>query len=191
MENIMTNPTANSAEATFGAGCFWCIEAVFNDLQGVQSVESGYSGGKLKNPTYKEVCSGLTGHAEVARIVFDPEVVSFKELLEVFWKVHDPTTLNRQGNDIGTQYRSVVFYHNEEQKTLAEHYKAELDAAGAYPDPIVTEISPLSNYFPAEDYHQNYFADNPNQPYCALVVRPKVEKFRKAFSNKLKTVASE
>ena len=176
----------NLAEATFGAGCFWCVEACFADLNGVISVTSGYSGGHKKNPTYKEVCDGLTGHAEIARIVYDPELISFAELLEVFWFVHDPTTLNRQGNDIGTQYRSVIFYHNQAQKDIAELYKTKLNESDVYDSPVVTEISPLVNYYPAEDYHQNYFANNPNQPYCAAVVRPKVEKFRKVFADKLK-----
>ncbi|MEM6799853.1 MAG: peptide-methionine (S)-S-oxide reductase MsrA [Bacteroidota bacterium] len=174
------------ARATLGAGCFWCIEAVFQNLQGVESVVSGYMGGRIKNPTYKEVCSGLTGHAEVAQIKFDPEILSFKELLEVFWKTHDPTTLNRQGNDVGTQYRSAIFFHDEEQKDLAEHYKKELDASGYYQDPIVTEISPAVEFYVAEDYHQNYFNDNGSQPYCNFVIRPKVEKFKQVFADKLK-----
>jgi peptide-methionine (S)-S-oxide reductase len=173
-------------EATFGAGCFWCVEACFADMKGVISVTSGYSGGHKKAPTYQEVCEGTTGHAEIARVVYDPAQISFEELLEVFWFVHDPTQLNRQGNDIGTQYRSVIFYHDEEQKELAELYKQKLDESGAYEKPVVTEISPLINYYPAEDYHQNYFANNPNQPYCAAVVRPKVEKFRKVFADRLK-----
>lgn len=172
--------------ATFGAGCFWCVEAVFLELQGVTDVQSGYSGGKIKNPSYKEVCAGVTGHAEVTRISYDPQLVSFDELLEVFWQVHDPTTLNRQGGDVGTQYRSVVFYHDDEQRQKAEHYMAELDKSGAWPNPIVTEISPLINYYPAEDYHQNYFALHPEQAYCKMVVGPKVDKFRKAFRHKLK-----
>lgn len=172
--------------ATFGAGCFWCVEACFADLKGVISVTSGYSGGHKKNPTYKEVCEGTTGHAEVACIVFDPAIISFEELLEVFWFVHDPTTLNRQGNDIGTQYRSVVFYHSDEQKRLAELYKNKLNESGAFDSPVVTEISPLKNYYAAEDYHQNYFENNPENPYCNAVVRPKVEKFRKVFKDRLK-----
>lgn len=173
--------------ATFGAGCFWCVEAVFQRLEGVEKVESGYAGGTVENPTYKQVCTGSTNHAEVLRIVFDPKKITFDELLEVFWKIHDPTTLNRQGEDVGTQYRSVVFYHNDKQKELAEKYKAALDAEGAFSKPIVTEISPLTNYYPAEDYHQNYFNENGNSnPYCSIVVRPKVEKFEKVFKNKLK-----
>jgi peptide-methionine (S)-S-oxide reductase len=192
-----TNPTAMSKEpattansnidtATFGAGCFWCVEAVFQRLNGVISVKSGYSGGSVKNPSYKEVCAGTTGHAEVAQITYDKTVVSFDELLEVFWKTHDPTTLNRQGNDFGTQYRSAVFYHNEEQKKLAEKYKEEINKSGAYPNPVITEISPLINFYPAEDYHQNYFNQNGSEGYCRYVIQPKVEKFEKIFKNKLK-----
>ncbi len=172
--------------ATFGAGCFWCVEAVFQNLEGVVSVASGYEGGKISKPTYKEVCSGLTGHAEVLRVVYNPEVISFKDLLEVFWKTHDPTTLNRQGNDAGTQYRSVIFYHNEEQKKLAEKYKSELNAAGAYDKPIVTEISPTSIFYQAEDYHQNYYNQNGSEPYCTYVIQPKVDKMKKVFGHKLK-----
>ena len=172
--------------ATFGAGCFWCVEAVYQNLKGVETVESGYVGGKISNPTYKEVCSGLTGHAEVCRITYDPKVVTYKELLEVFWKVHDPTTLNQQGNDRGTQYRSVVFYYNDEQRKEAEFYKAELDKSGAYNGKIVTEISPMAPFYKAEDYHQNYFNQNGDQPYCVFVVKPKVDKFKKAFAGKVK-----
>lgn len=183
-ENVKTE---GLAQATFGAGCFWCVEAVFQRLEGVLKVESGYSGGSAKNPSYKDVCSGLTGHVEVCRITYDPIKVKFDELLEVFWKTHDPTTLNRQGNDVGTQYRSVVFYHDENQKALAEKYKAELTASGAYDAPIVTAIEPLKNYYPAEDYHQNYYNQNgDSQPYCMLVVRPKVDKFEKVFKDKMK-----
>ncbi|WP_187263450.1 peptide-methionine (S)-S-oxide reductase MsrA [Pontibacter beigongshangensis] len=172
--------------ATFGNGCFWCTEAVFQQLEGVEKVESGYAGGHVENPTYKQVCSATTGHAEVLRITYDPQEISFEELLEVFWETHDPTTLNRQGNDVGPQYRSVIFYHNEEQRQLAEKYKQELEASGAFSDPIVTAIEPLTNYYPAEDYHQNYFLQNGFQPYCSFVVRPKVEKFRQVFTHKLK-----
>jgi len=172
--------------ATFGAGCFWCMEAVFQELKGVESVTSGYAGGFVKNPTYKEVCTGKTGCAEVAQIVYNPEVISFEELLEVFWKTHDPTTLNRQGNDVGTQYRSAVFYHNDEQKEKAEYYKQKLDESGAYPNPIVTTVEKFENYSAAEDYHQDYFNNNTSQPYCTFVIQPKVEKFRKAFADKLK-----
>ncbi|MFC2135225.1 peptide-methionine (S)-S-oxide reductase MsrA [Bacteroidota bacterium] len=182
----MQNDKSNFETATFGNGCFWCSEAIFERLKGVESVESGYSGGSVNNPTYEQVCSGQTGHAEVIQIKYDPKVISFDELLEVFWKTHDPTTLNRQGADVGTQYRSVIFYHNDEQKKSAEHYKAELDKSGAWSNPIVTEISPLTNYYPAEDYHQEYFENNPDKQYCAFVVAPKVEKFEKVFKNKLK-----
>ena len=172
--------------ATFGAGCFWCVEAVFQNLNGVEKVLSGYSGGKIKNPTYREVCSGLTGHAEVCQIVFDPKIITFDELLEVFWKTHDPTTLNRQGNDVGTQYRSVIFYHNEEQKVLAEKYKNELNQQKVFEKEVVTEISAFTQFFEAEDYHQNYFNLNGNEPYCQYIIQPKVEKLKKVFGNKLK-----
>jgi peptide-methionine (S)-S-oxide reductase len=172
--------------ATLGGGCFWCIEAVFQEVKGVTAVESGYAGGKTDNPTYKEVCSGTTGHAEVCQIKFDTSVLTFKDILEVFFKTHDPTTLNRQGNDKGTQYRSVIFYHSPEQKELAEKVKKELDASGAFKNPIVTEISPISKYTKAEDYHQNYFKTNPDQGYCAYVIAPKMDKFRKVFKEKLK-----
>lgn len=172
--------------ATLGAGCFWCVEAVYQELKGVLSVESGYSGGQVDHPTYKEVCTGRTGHAEVCQIKFDPAVLSFKDVLEVFWKTHDPTTLNRQGNDHGTQYRSVIFYHSDEQRALAEKYKSELDKSGAWDRPIVTEISPFTKFWKAEDYHQNYFRSNPEQGYCAYVIAPKMEKFRKVFGEKLK-----
>lgn len=173
-------------EATFGAGCFWCVEACFMDLAGVISVTSGYTGGQTQNPTYKEVCEGTTGHAEVARIVFDDEIITFDELLELFWFVHDPTQLNRQGDDIGTQYRSVVFYHDEIQKELTEKYKQKLTDEHVWENPIVTEISPIGDFYPAEDYHMNYFALNPENPYCQSVVRPKVEKFKKVFADRLK-----
>ncbi len=172
--------------ATFGAGCFWCTEAVFLNVKGVLKVVSGYEGGKVANPSYREVCTGETGHAEVTQITFNPKEVTFEELLEVFWNTHDPTTLNRQGADVGTQYRSVVFYHNEEQKKTAEAYKKQLDASHVYKTPIVTEISAASTFYPAEDYHQNYYALNPNQGYCQVVIRPKVEKFKKQFASKLK-----
>jgi len=176
----------NLEKATFGSGCFWCTEAVFERLNGVQKVVSGYAGGTVENPTYEEVCSGTTGHAEVTQITYDPKVITFDELLEVFWKTHDPTTLNRQGNDVGPQYRSVIFYHNEEQKQLAEKYKEELNKSGAWDKLIVTEISPLNNFFSAEGYHQDYYNNNPNQGYCAFVIAPKVEKFEKVFKEKLK-----
>ena len=172
--------------ATLAGGCFWCLEAVFNDLKGVDSVESGYMGGKTANPSYEEVCSGETGHAEVAQVSFDPKQVSFKEILEVFFVIHDPTTLNRQGNDVGTQYRSAIFYHSAEQKAAAEQVIANMSAAKVYEDPIVTEVVPASKFYVAEDYHQEYFRRNPAQPYCAFVVRPKVAKFRKHFLEKLK-----
>ena len=172
--------------ATLAGGCFWCLEAVFDDLKGVESVESGYMGGKTVNPSYEEVCSGETGHAEVAQLSFDPKQVSFKEILEVFFVIHDPTTLNRQGNDAGTQYRSAIFYHSAEQKAAAEQVIANMSAARVYEDPIVTEVVPASKFYVAEDYHQEYFRRNPAQPYCAFVVRPKVAKFRKHFLEKLK-----
>jgi peptide-methionine (S)-S-oxide reductase len=172
--------------ATFGEGCFWCTEAVFVNVKGVESVTSGYAGGTVKSPSYEEVCTGSTGHAEVTQITYDPSRVSYDELLEIFWNTHDPTTLNRQGNDAGTQYRSVVFYHNEEQKKLAEEYKKQLAASHVFKDPIVTEIVPFTNFYKAEDYHQNYFALNPNQGYCQYVIRPKVDKFKKHFASKLK-----
>jgi peptide-methionine (S)-S-oxide reductase len=172
--------------ATFGAGCFWCTEAVFLNVKGVTKVVSGYSGGKVKNPSYREICSGLTGHAEVTQITFDPKQISFGELLEIFWNTHDPTTLNKQGADEGTQYRSVVFYHDQSQKEAAEEYKKQLDLSKVYKNPIVTEIGPITNFYSAEDYHQNYFELNPNQSYCQYVVRPKVEKFKKQFQSKLK-----
>ena len=178
--------STDSEKVTFGGGCFWCTEAVFLAVKGVLKVESGYSGGKVKNPSYKEVCTGTTGHAEVTQITYDPKLVSFETLLEIFWNTHDPTTLNRQGADEGPQYRSVIFYHNEEQKKVAEQYKQQLEASHVYKNKIVTEISPLINYYPAEDYHQNYYALNQNQGYCQYVIRPKVEKFRKQFSTKLK-----
>lgn len=173
-------------EATLGAGCFWCIEACFKDLKGVISVTSGYAGGHVENPTYKAVCEGTTGHAEIARVVFDDAQISFDELLELFWFVHDPTQLNRQGNDIGTQYRSVIFYHDDMQKALAESYKQRLSNEKVWDKPIVTEITALTNYYPAEDYHQDYFALNPGNAYCQSIVRPKVEKFRKVFADRLK-----
>ncbi len=173
-------------KATFGSGCFWCTEAVFQQLKGVHSAVSGYSGGHVTNPTYEQVCSGHTGHAEVMQVTFDPKLISFAELLEVFWQTHDPTTLNRQGNDFGPQYRSAVFYHNDEQRELAEHYKQELNASGMFRAPIMTEITAFNEFYPAENYHQNYFVDNPRQPYCAAVIRPKVEKFQKVFKDKLK-----
>jgi peptide-methionine (S)-S-oxide reductase len=173
-------------QATLAGGCFWCLEAVFDDLKGVLAVESGYSGGALENPSYQAVCTGTTGHAEVVRIEFDPQEISFADLLRVFFSIHDPTSLNRQGADVGTQYRSAIFYHDEAQKQTAEEIIRELGAADLWPSPIVTEVSPLVNYYPAEDYHQEYFANNPAQPYCAAVVAPKVAKFRKQYLERLK-----
>jgi peptide-methionine (S)-S-oxide reductase len=173
-------------EATFGAGCFWCIEACFKELSGVLEVYPGYCGGQTLNPSYQEVCEGNSGHAEVARIVFDDAKISFDELLEVFWFVHDPTQLNRQGYDIGTQYRSVIFYHDEVQKNHAEEYKNRLTDQKVWNKPIVTEIVPLETFYVAEDYHHDYFLNNPGNMYCQSVVRPKVEKFRKVFSKKIK-----
>jgi peptide-methionine (S)-S-oxide reductase len=183
-----TNGTINTATdtATFGTGCFWCTEAIFQQLEGVEKVTSGYGGGHVANPSYKEVCTGTTGHAECIQVVYDPKKITYDELLEVFWQTHDPTTLNRQGNDVGTQYRSVIFYHNNEQKEKAEHYKAELDKSGAFKNPIVTEITAFTNFYPAENYHQDYYEQNGDQPYCSLVIRPKVEKFQKVFKSKLK-----
>lgn len=171
--------------ATFGSGCFWCTEAIFLNVNGVTKAVSGYTGGKVKNPTYKEVCSGLTGHAEVVQLTYDPQKVSYDELLEIFWQTHDPTTPNQQGADVGTQYRSVIYYHSDDQKKHAEYHKAQLEQSGAYDKPIVTEISPLSTYYNAEDYHQNYYNLNNNAPYCTYVIQPKLEKFKKAFKNKL------
>lgn len=173
--------------ATFGTGCFWCTEAIFQRLKGVSKVVSGYSGGSIENPTYEEVCTGKSGYAEVCQIYFDPKQIPYSELLKVFWKVHDPTTLNRQGNDIGPQYRSVVFYNDAEQKKEAEFYKDQLDKSGAYNTPIVTSIEPITNFYAAEDYHQNYFNNNSGQAYCHFVIQPKLKKFEEAFQTKLKT----
>ena len=183
------NPGLPATEiATFANGCFWCTEAVFEELDGVISATSGYSGGETENPTYKQVCTGTTGHAECLQIVYDPARISFDELLEVFWQTHDPTTLNRQGADVGTQYRSAIFYHNEEQREKAEKYKAALDSSGAFPNRIVTEITPFTKFYPAEDYHQQYFEQNANSnPYCRIVIQPKLDKFRKVFKEKLKS----
>ncbi|MEP7109185.1 MAG: peptide-methionine (S)-S-oxide reductase MsrA [Ferruginibacter sp.] len=172
--------------ATFGTGCFWCTEAIFQQVEGVSKVTSGYSGGKAENPSYKQVCSGTTGHAECLNIVYDPSKITFDELLEIFWQVHDPTTLNKQGNDVGTQYRSVVFYHDAGQKAAVEKYKAALDKSGAWDNPVVTTLEPFVKFYPAEDYHQNYYNDNTGQGYCQFVIRPKVEKFQKVFKSKLK-----
>lgn len=170
---------------TFGAGCFWCVEAVYQRLKGVHSVTSGYMGGKLKNPTYREVCSGLTGHAEVCQITYDPQVISFQTLLEVFWQTHDPTTLNRQGADVGTQYRSAIFAHSAEQLRLAQEWKSDLNAKQVFPNPIVTQIVEASDFYPAEDYHQDYYKLNGAEPYCQIVIKPKMDKFLKVFKDKL------
>lgn len=187
MNHTMTTSNEKRIDtATFGAGCFWCTEAQFQQLEGVVGVESGYSGGFVESPTYKQVCTGNTGHAEVTNIYYDPSRVSFDELLAAFWVAHDPTQLNRQGNDVGTQYRSVIFYHNEEQKQKAEEYKRKLNEEHAYNSDVVTEISPFTKFYKAEDYHQNYYNENGSQPYCQFVIRPKMDKFRKVFHDKLK-----
>ncbi len=174
-------------KTTLGAGCFWCVETIFQKLDGVVSVVSGYSGGHTTSPTYKEICGGTSGHAEVCQVTFNPKTITFAQLLEVFWKVHDPTTLNQQGNDIGTQYRSVIFYHNEKQKEVASTFKEKLNTENVWDDPIVTEITAFDTFYPAEDYHKNYFNNNPNQSYCQFVVAPKVEKFKTIFADKLKS----
>jgi peptide-methionine (S)-S-oxide reductase len=174
-------------QATFGAGCFWCVEAIYEIIEGVVHVESGYSGGHVTNPSYRQVTTGRTGHAEVARIHFDPSIVSYEDLLEVFWHTHDPTTLNRQGNDEGPQYRSVIFFHSDEQKAIAETSLKKMDASGLWDDPAVTTIEPLINYFVAENYHQNYFENNPTAGYCSYIIAPKVKKFKKDFAHLLKT----
>jgi len=176
----------NLETATLAAGCFWCIEAVFDDLKGVEDVVSGYSGGHTSNPNYREVCSETTGHAEVVQIKFDPNEITFKEILQVFFTVHDPTTLNRQGNDVGSSYRSAIFYHSDEQKRIAEEVIKEVTGEAVYDNPIVTEVTKFDKFYPAEDYHQEYFANNPTQPYCAAVVAPKVSKFRQKYTSKLK-----
>ncbi|MBI4639509.1 MAG: peptide-methionine (S)-S-oxide reductase MsrA [Candidatus Tectomicrobia bacterium] len=175
--------------ATLGAGCFWCVEAVFQQLKGVHLVVSGYAGGTVENPTYHQVCSGTTGHAEAVQMTFDPQVISFEELLDVFWHTHDPTTLNQQGADVGTQYRSVIFYHNEEQKAIAEKSKREAEASRLWSNPIVTEIVPLRNFYKAEEYHENFYRLNSNQPYCWYVIEPKIQKLRKEFHGRLKETA--
>ncbi len=177
---------AGNDSIILGAGCFWCVEAVFVELNGVRSVMPGYTGGSTKDPDYKSICTGETGHAEVAKVVYDTSVITLAEILEVFWQTHDPTTLNRQGADVGTQYRSSIFFRNAEQQAAAEHFKTELDKSGAFPRPIVTEIVALTTFYPAENYHRDYYANNPGQGYCQMVIRPKVEKFRKAFATKLK-----
>lgn len=172
--------------ATLGGGCFWCLDAVYRGLEGVVKVESGYAGGEKRDPTYEEVCRGTTGHAEVVQVTFDPDVISFEDILEVFFSIHDPTTLNRQGADVGTQYRSIILYHDEDQRRVAEEVIARLDEEGIYDDPIVTEVVPRTSYYPAEEHHQDYFARNPRQPYCAAVVQPKVAKFRSKWQHRLK-----
>ena len=185
MTDIDKNATADTETAVFGAGCFWCVEAIYERVNGVKSVESGYAGGHVDNPTYKQVTSGTTGHAEVARLEYDPEVSSYEELLEVFWHTYNPTTKNRQGADVGPQYRSVIFYMNEDQKTIAEESMKKTDASDLWEDPIVTEIEPLSNYSVAENYHQNYYENNPNAGYCSIVIAPKIAKFKKDFPHLL------
>ena len=176
-----------TAIATFGTGCFWCTEAVFQQLKGVEKVVPGYMGGQVANPTYEEVCSGATGHAECLQITYDPAVISYEDLLEVFWFAHDPTQPNRQGNDVGTQYRSAIFYHNEEQRVLAKEFKAKLTKQGAYSKAIVTEITAATEFYPAEDNHVNYFSTHGSEPYCNFIIRPKVQKIRKVFADKLST----
>ena len=172
--------------ATLAAGCFWCVEAVFGRLKGVETVVSGYAGGTVENPTYQEVCGGMTGHVEAVQIIFDPEVITFEELLDVFWRTHDPTTRNRQGADIGTQYRSAIFCHSERQCTIAEKSRHDADSEGFWPDPIVTEIVPFTNFYPAEEHHQDFYRFNPLQPYCRLVIEPKIIKLQDKFAAKLK-----
>ena len=184
---MTTNQSGDLAKATFGTGCFWCTEALYEALDGVLDAISGYEGGQKPYPTYNEVCSGTTGHAECVEVTYDPQKITYQALLEAFFRSHDPTTLNRQGADVGTQYRSVIYYHNDEQKRLAETAKTELDKAGAYSSPIVTEISADETFYPAEAYHQSYFANNPNQGYCAFVIAPKLDKFKKVFREKLKS----
>ncbi|MBL4705771.1 MAG: peptide-methionine (S)-S-oxide reductase MsrA [Flavobacteriales bacterium] len=181
-----TQTTKKQEVITLGSGCFWCTEAIFERIKGVEAVKSGFSGGQIINPSYREVCNGTTGHAEVVQVVFNPSIVSVQEILEVFWSVHDPTTLNRQGNDIGTHYRSAVFYHNENQKAIAEEYMEQLNNSAKYPNPIVTEITAWTNFFPADGYHDDYYDLNGTEPYCQFVIHPKVEKFEREFKAKLK-----
>jgi peptide-methionine (S)-S-oxide reductase len=192
-QNTMDNKESSEkfAQATFGAGCFWCVEAIFEEVKGVKSVVAGYAGGEIENPTYRQVASGSTKHAEVTRITFDPSVVSYNQLLTVLWHTHNPTTKNRQGPDVGPQYRSVIFYHNDKQKELAEKSLKETDKSDLWEDPIVTEIEPLTNYSKAENYHQNYYENNPNAGYCQVVIAPKLKKFRKEFSHMLKDKVKE
>ena len=188
--NLQSNPVqpgqATTEVATLAGGCFWCLEAVYDQLKGVLEVESGYAGGQVKNPSYREVCTGRTGHAEVVQITYDPKIVSFADLLDVFFTVHDPTTLNRQGNDVGTQYRSAIYYHSPEQKAIAEQTIARINAEKLWNAPIVTEVTPIDTFYRAEDYHQEYFENNPEQGYCRVVIAPKVAKFRKHYLDKLK-----
>ncbi len=185
--NFSTMATKNLQSATFGGGCFWCVEAVFTELKGVEKVTSGYSGGAVSNPSYREVCDGESGHAEVVQIEFDPTVINYEALVEIFLLTHDPTTPNRQGHDVGTQYRSVIFYHSDEQKKIAQSVKSRIDKERVYANPIVTELAPFSKFYPAETYHQNYFAQNPSQPYCQAVIDPKVRKLREKFKALLKS----
>jgi peptide-methionine (S)-S-oxide reductase len=184
--NRSLQPLAGKEIATLGGGCFWCLEAVFEQLEGVEKVESGYSGGTVANPSYRQVCTGTTGQAEVVQVTFHPEVITFKEILELFFTIHDPTTLNRQGADVGPQYRSAIFYHTQEQKGIAEQVIREIDAAQIWDAPIVTEVAPLTAFYKAEEYHQQYFRRNPGQAYCRVVIAPKVAKFRKRYLAKLK-----
>ncbi len=186
LSQTMTTNMDGMQLATFGTGCFWCTEAIFESLKGVSKVQSGYSGGQEANPTYEQVCSGETGHAECIQITYDPNIIRYEDLLEAFWQSHDPTTLNRQGADVGTQYRSVIFFHSDEQKRLAEEYKTKLSTSGAFKDPVVTEISPAVKFYPAENYHQDYFKLNGHAPYCQFVISPKIDKFKKVFKDKLK-----
>ncbi|TVQ90383.1 MAG: peptide-methionine (S)-S-oxide reductase [Bacteroidetes bacterium] len=185
MDMMEKSGNTNLEYATLGGGCFWCIEAIFMEVRGVKSATSGYSGGTVKNPTYREVTSGKTGHAEVVQIAFNPEVISFRDILVIFFHLHDPTTLNRQGADVGTQYRSVIFYHNEDQEKTASEVFREINDTDLWADPLVTEISPMEKFYVAEDYHQNYYQNNPNQPYCTFVISPKLSKLRKLFEHKL------
>jgi peptide-methionine (S)-S-oxide reductase len=185
-QNIYAQHQTNMELATFGSGCFWCTEAIFEQLLGVESAKSGFSGGKTENPTYEEVCIGETGHAEVIQVSFDPKIITYNDLLEVFWQTHDPTTLNKQGGDVGTQYRSAIFYHNKVQKEIAESYKNKLEQAKIYDNPIVTEITQFDTFHKAENYHQDYYNNNKSQSYCSMVITPKIDKFKKVFKDKLK-----
>jgi peptide-methionine (S)-S-oxide reductase len=178
--------TSDTEVTTLGGGCFWCLEAVYDDLKGVTDVVSGYAGGTVPNPSYQQVCTGSTGHAEVVQVTFDPSTISFRDILDVFFSIHDPTTLNRQGADVGTQYRSAIFYHNERQKEIAEEMIETLEAEGAFDDPIVTQVEPLDDFYPAESYHQEYYQNNPRRPYCQVVIAPKVKKFHKKYGDMLK-----